>query len=364
MKAKVFFLFSVAFLYGCSTKEPVSSGIVTLSKNNIPSEHGLWYYLPKTVIKIEIIAEKEVAKTGPFYRFSQRFLNISDVVTEDREGWHIIGANISTYGIADEKKLFKVSTEGTPGMAALSLTTDGVLKSINHNKTEKFNNQELLEQPSSKIISLENINFNDVPFTEDQLIKSSTTAMAEEVSKEIYRLRQLKSRMIKGEVKFSPDTGSFEQMLAELEKLEQAYLSLFTGKIEKQTIKRVYEFIPDNSQNANTVLLRFSQQKGFLESMDVSGTPVYIEIEVNTKNTNNYLLEEDKKTENTTGLAVCNPVPAKVRIIDRTLLLTESKVFLGQFGQVYRLPKDLLNGSKIEILLDESTGAIKEIKIK
>ena len=364
MKAKCFFLLSIVFLFGCATKDPVSSGSVSLSKNKIPSEHGLWYYLPKTVIKVEIIAEKEVAKAGPFYRFSQRFLNISDVITEDREGWRIIGANISTQGIADENKLFKVSTEGVPGMAAMSLTIDGVLKSVNLPVTEAINNQISFEQPSSKFISLENINFNDVPFTEDQLIKSSTTAMAEEVSKEIYRLRQLKSRMIKGEVKFSPEAGSFEQMLTELEKLEQAYLSLFTGKVEKQTVKRVYDFIPDDSQNVNTVLLRFSQQKGFLESMDVSGTPVYIEIEVNTKNTNNYLLEEDKKTENTTGLAVCNPVPAKVKIVDRTLLLTESKVFLGQFGQVYRLPKDLLNDSKIGLLLDETTGAIKEIKFK
>jgi len=98
--------------------------------------------------------------------------------------------------------------------------------------------------------------------------------------------------------------------------------------------------------------------------MDVSGTPVYIEIETNTKNSFNYILEEDKNTENKTGLAVCNPTPATVRIIDRTLLLCESKVFLGQFGQIYRLPKDLLNNTNVGIILDEKTGAIKEIKIK
>jgi len=261
MSTKVFFLLFAILLCGCATNDPVSSGSVSLSKNNIPSEHGLWYYLPKTIIKVEIIAEKEVAKAGPFYRFSQRFLNISDVITEDREGWHIIGASISTYGIADENKLFKVSTEGTPGMAALSLTTDGVLRSVNLPHLEKFNNQISFEQLPSKIISLENINFNDVPFTEDQLIKSSTTAMAEEVSKEIYRLRQLKSRIIKGEVKFSPDAGSFEQMMAELEKLEQSYISLFTGKVEKQTVKRVYDFIPDDFRSVIALNYTFDSRK-------------------------------------------------------------------------------------------------------
>ena len=360
MNIKWLFIFSVAFLYACTSDKQISTGSVSLENNRVPTSHGLWYYLPKTVIKVEIIAEKEVAKAGPFYRFSQKFLNISDVITEDREGWRIVGANISTSGMADDKKLFKVSIEGKPSMAALSLATDGTLKSVNYSQHDGCGNTITREQLPVKIISLDNINFNNVPYSEEQLIKSSTIAMAEEVAKEIYRLRQIKSRMIKGE----GDTGSFEQILMEINKLEQSYMSLFTGKIEKQIISRVYEFIPDDVTNSNTVLLRFSQQKGFLENKDVSGAPVYIEIDVDTKNVKNYLLDENKKSENKTGLAVCNPVSAKVRIIDRTLLLTESKVFLGQFGQVYRLPKDLLNNSDVGILLDESTGAVKEIKIK
>ena len=364
MNIRWFYLLLVIFFIGCASDKQISKGSVTLTNHKVPSEHGLWYYLPKTVIKVEIIAEKEVAKAGPFFRFSQRFLNISDVITEDREGWRIIGANISTCGIADNKKLFKVSTEGTPAMAALSLTVDGVLKSVNYSQFFDFEVDNVKEQIPVKSISLENINFNNVPFSEEQLIKSSTTAMAEEVAKEIYRLRQLKNRLIKGDVDlFPPDAGAFEQVFAEINRLEQAYLSLFTGKIEKQIFRKVYDFIPEEITTTNPVLLRFSQQKGFLESMDVSGTPVYIEIDVNTKNTNNYILDEDKKTINKSGLAVCNPVPAKVRIIDRTTLLTENKILLGQFGQVYRLPKDLLNNSNVGILFDQSTGAVREVVI-
>ena len=352
-------------LYGCASDKQISKGIVSQSKNFVPSEHGLWYYLPKTVIKIEIIAEKEVAKAGPFYRFSQRYLNITDVITEDREIWSIISANIYTVGIPDDSKLFKISTEGTPAIAALSLTNDGILKSVNIQQSTNSFIPEIINQNEKETISLKSINFNDVPYSEEQLIKSSTTAMADEVAKEIYRLRQLKSRIVKGEVDaMPPDGSSFEKTLAEIEKLEQAYLSLFIGKVEKQTVKRVFEFIPDGIQNLNTVLLRFSQQKGFVESMDVSGTPVYIEVDVNTSLKNNFILDENKKSENKSGLAVCNPTPAKVRVIDRTLLLTESMVYLGQFGQIYRLPKDLLINSNSGILLDEITGAVKEIRIK
>ena len=355
----------IIVLYGCASDKHISKGSVSQATTFIPSEQGLWYYLPKTVIKIEIIAEKEVAKAGPFFRFSQRFLNISDVITEDKEIWSITGANVYTEGIPDDKKLFKVSTEGIPAIAALSLTKDGVLKSVNIPQPSIFHGCSDIKQTEKEIITLKSINFNDVQYSEEQLIKSSTTAMAEEVAKEIYRLRQLKSRIVKGEVdSMPPDGGSFEKTLSEIEKMEQAYMSLFIGKVEKQTVKRVFEFIPDGMQNMNTVLLRFSQQKGFVDIMDVSGTPVYIEVEVNTNNAKNFLLDENKKTENKEGLVVCNPTQAKVRIIDRTLLLTENKVFLGQFGQMYRLPKDLLNDSNVGILLDETTGAVKEIKLK
>ncbi|MDR2928684.1 MAG: DUF4831 family protein [Cytophagaceae bacterium] len=355
---------TIFLLSSCAVnKNTTAKGVVTQSQSTVPNEHGLWYYLPKTVVRVEVTAEKEVVKTGAFYRFSQRFLNISDVITEDKEEWRITGAKVSTFGVPDETKLFRVSTQGAPAMAAMSLTENGILQRVNipHEKRVKLPKS---SRTSEKIISLSDVHFNDVPFTEEQLIKSSTTAMAEEVAKEIYRLRQIKNQMLKGDIEsLPPDAGAYKITFEEIEKQENAYLKLFTGIVEKQTVTRVYEFVPDDSHSLNTVLLRFSPQNGFLENMDVSGTPVYIEIEVDTVQKQNYLSMEDKKSVNTSGLAVCNPATGKVKIIDRTLLLAETNVQLGQFGQLYRLPADLLDNTDAGIMLDDATGAVKEIII-
>ena len=365
MRLKWFIIIAIMMLCGCVSNKQTSKGVVSQSVSAVPTGHGLWYYLPKTVVRVEITAEKRVVKAGTFFRFSQRFLNITDVITEDKEEWRIVGAKVSTLGIPDEKKLFMVSTEGVPAMAALSLTQNGILQSVNASgkKQLRFLNEK--KNSSEEVITLKNISFDDVPFTEEQLIKSSTTAMAEEVAKEIYRLRQIKKQMMNGDMDLlPPDAGAYEQTFAEIEKQEKAYMSLFTGIEKKQTFTKVYEFIPESSQSPNTVLFRFSQQNGFLESMDVSGTPVYIEVEWDSKEARNHIANENKKGVNTTGLAVCNPGKAKVKIIDRTLLLTEQEVQLGQFGQLYRLPADLLNNDNVGVMLNEITGAVENIIIK
>ena len=166
MRLKWFIFMAIMMLSGCASNKQTSKGVVSQSVGVVPTGHGLWYYLPKTVVRVEITAEKRVAKTGTFFRFSQRFLNITDVITEDKEEWRIVGAKISTFGVPDEKKLFLVSTEGAPAMAALSLTQNGVLKSVNisEKRQPRFFNEN--KKISEEVISLKNISFDDVPFTD------------------------------------------------------------------------------------------------------------------------------------------------------------------------------------------------------
>lgn len=352
-----------AIMVGCSTSQNVSKGTVSYDSGAIPSGHGLWYNLPKTVVRVEMVAEKVVVRPGPFFRFSQRLLNITEVETESREEWRIVGANISTVGIPDSKRQYRILTNGSPSLAAINLTHDGVLAGINMTSfVEPVIGHKVKKE---NIIDMSSVHFNDVGYSGEQLIKSSTSAMAEEVAKEIYRLRQLRNQIVKGEVELlPPDEGSYQLALKEIDRQEKAFVELFTGKVVIQTIKQNFDFIPEPDQSLNTVLLRFSKQNGFLDPMDVSGTPVYIEVDVDTRQSRNFVAVETSKSPNTSGLVYCKPVSAQIKIIDRTLLLTNENVQLAQFGQVLRMPADLLNGQGIGVELDITTGALKNIFYK
>lgn len=353
-------IIGLAVLAGCASNQGVSTGSIEHVSADAPNGHGLYYYLPKTAIQAEMIAEKRIQKAGPFYRFAQRFLNISDVITEDKEEWQIVGAKIHTIGVPDRGKLFRVNTSGTPSMAALNMTNEGLLQGLNgSNATPYASEVPILD--SERIIEAADVDFRDAPLTEEQLIKSSTAAMAEEVAKEIYRLREMRIDLVSGEVAVG---GSIETVLAEMARLEQAYLALFTGKVVTQRVSQFYDYVPGPEKSVNTVLLRFSAQNGFLDKMDVSGTPVYLEVEVGEVPDQNFIALEDDKSPNRSGLAYNVPARAHVKIIDRTLVLSTEEVFLAQFGQLLRLPANLLDAPNVGVELDPATGALKRIFYK
>ena len=352
----------VTFLMvGCSTgRKVVNSGMVTQSDSTSPNGHGLWYYLPKTVIKVTVTAEKQVQKAGPFYRYSQRFLNISDVITEDQEKWVLTGAKISTEGVADSSRLFHVSTKGQPGLAVLNRSADGVLLSVNARPVKQ--KRPMPENTSIKEIDLNSINFNDAPFTEEQLIKTSTTAMAEEVAKEIYRLRALRQSILEGNAdQLPPDGQSYRITLDEINRLEKACLELFIGKKKVQEVTHTYIYTPSADSDFNSVLFRFSETKGFVDASNLTGTPVYIQVEASTAEAVNYVAQEDKKESDNRGLVYCEPATARVKIIDRTLLLTSEQVLLAQLGKLLRLPADLLDSQQMGVQLQPETGALVKV---
>lgn len=362
MRVKWIFFVLLIAIVGCTSNKDLSRGSVSSVPGEGPDGHGLWYNLPKTVIRVEMVAEKVVVKPGPFYRYSQRLLNITDVKTEPLEEWRIAGASVSAYGMPDPKRQYRISVEGSPSLAAVSLTSDGILAGINING---YHSREITESKPEEVITLESVNFQNVPFTEEQLIKSSTAAMAEEVAKEIYRLRQLRNQLLQGELEALPaDEGSYRQTLAEIDRQEKAFMELFTGKEVIQTVKRCYDFVPEEGQNLNTVLLRFSHQNGFLDAMDMSGTPVYIEVNVDTRQFKNFVAEETSKSLNTSGLVYCKPVVAEVKIIDRTLLLTQQEVQLAQFGKLLRLPSGMLDQKNVGVVLDVATGNLIQVFYK
>ena len=139
-------------------------------------------------------------------------------------------------------------------------------------------------------------------------------------------------------------------------------MELFTGKKETFTVKKTFDFIPDSMSVDNAVLCRFSAQKGLTDPMDLSGTPVYIQLDVEkTKSLPSGYVENDSKEPLRQGLFYRIPAKATVKIVDRNILLLEKEVLLGQYGQLVSLPVDLLQKDNVRIELDPATGALKNI---
>ncbi len=364
----LFSLLVILFTFGswsvsdAQKKEPVSVNVTKTNEISTPLDNCLTYTLPKTVIKVEIETEKTIKKTGPFYRYSERFLSLTDVITEDEEVWSIKGIKISTYGTPDPEQRYSISTTGATAANFVSLTPSGILRGINtviphKSKCKKRDTQNSFD------IKLEDVNFDDIAYNQDLLLKTSSAAMAQEAANMIYQIRADRNDLLSGASEnLPPDGEAYQTVLQELEKQEKNFISLFAGKTIKIKHTQTFELTPDPlSSYNNYVICRFSEQNGVLEPTDITGTPVYFTLESKQNMTLSNKTEEDPKKPQQKGLFYCLPGEVNIVIKDKTTEIFKSELSLAQYGKTAYLPASLLTNENIGILFDPKTGALINI---
>lgn len=324
---------------------------------------SLTYLLPQTIIQVDITMEKQIMKAGPYYRYSQRFLNLSEAITEDREEWFIKDIRISTAGKADENKQFSIFATGNTSANMLTLSSDGVLMGINN--APVFTTELPTSKPSLGPL-LANVNFDNVALNEDLLYKTSSAAMAQEAANMVYKLRKSRIDILSGELEnLPPDGEAYKTVLQEIEKQEQDFVSLFSGKTVTITQTQRFELTPDPlSSYPNHVLCRFNKQKGLVDAMDMTGTPIYLKLDVFNKDNLKNIQIESSRNAPKNGLFYTVPSWGTVQILDKNITLITEKVGLAQYGQVVSMPASVLEKEGVVIEISPATGALISVGSK
>lgn len=322
---------------------------------------SLSYTLPKTVVEIAIESEKVIKKVGPYYRYSQRFLNLSNVITEDSEEWVVKGVNITTVGTPDEEKRYSIFSSGNTSASNVSLNEAGILVGFN----SKLQDEKPSVDKSApiNILSIEDIDFDDIPLHEDLLYKTSTAAMAQEAANMIYKIRNNRIHLLSGELEnLPPDGEAYKTVLNEMDKMEKAFVSLFAGKTVTISEKQTYRVTPDPlSSYNNHVVCRFSKQKGLVDAADITGTPIYFKLELIHASSLENKREEALKDPLKNGLFYCLPATATVTIVDKNKEVGVAEVDLAQYGQVVSMPASVLVDEGVVMEVSPVTGALLQI---
>jgi|GEM_PF-57196 len=359
-----FSIIVIALFVSCASEVQIPSVVNVQNVNNLSNAtvNSLVYTLPVTVVRVEIEAEKTISKVGPFYRYSKKMLNVNSVVLEDGEEWSLKSAKLQTIGQPDYSKRFSVTSSGSNIASLLSLNPEGVLVGVNL-KSQPNNSSPLKSNIEVEMPTTDDVSFDGVPMLKKQLSKTSTAAMAEETANLIYKIRKRRLKILASDYPVLPPDGkAYEVTVSELNKLEKELMELFVGKKELCTVTKTFDFIPDPMSVNNAVLCRFSSQKGIVSPTDLSGTPIYIEINIDKpKALPSGAMATDDKEPLRQGLFYAVPAKGEVKIVDRNVLLLKKEVLLGQYGQLISLPVELLQKDNIRIELDPATGALKNI---
>lgn len=320
---------------------------------------GIIYALPSTVVQIELTAQVVVSSVGPFFQYSTRFLNRTDVVTENSTSWRLIGADVSTTGHADPARRFKVTASQGVELPSMTLAADGTLLGVNTAPATASAPKAAQTLPGTPYAT-----FAEVPLSQSVLSRTSKAAMAEECAQTIYSLRDARNRIICGaRDAVLPDANSMTTALTEIDRMERLHTELFVGRRDTLIVTKVVEVTPDYDGASNMVPIRFSESNGFVDALDLSGKPVYVDLEFNDQWRVNAYAPDSKmrKEAPTTGLFYMLPGSVTVKVSDRNIVLCQKKVSCTQNGQLANLPAGQL--ANHQITLDAATGAISSLRL-
>ena len=92
---------------------------------------GVTYYLPRTALRLVVVAEKQVYTPGDFNKYADRYLRLSNVNPEPYTRWTIKSIEMAPYGVPDMQKAYSIVLKKRTVAPLVGLTRDGILLSIN-----------------------------------------------------------------------------------------------------------------------------------------------------------------------------------------------------------------------------------------
>ncbi|MCK4662741.1 MAG: DUF4831 family protein [Bacteroidales bacterium] len=364
------------------------------SKTNI--NNHLIYALPQTILKLDFEIQKLTKIKGPYSKFAEKYLSITEVISENSEKWTITNVKISSNAEPDTNHFYTIETNGNY-INSINLSDCGLILSVNkdeyndnifnYQKENYINNPEkdffykdlsVKKNVYEKITTtyknvVTDTSFVKIPVTQKSIVNKSLEKKAEEAVNFIIKLRKRKFKLMAGMNDNYPDGNNIGTMIKELKDLEDEYILLFTGKTLKENIKYSAECIPDKyNETNNYTLFYFSPKKGILTIQELSRKtkfekgmnirPVNINIAANIDYLNKFdTIASDTNIMNT-GICYRIPVVSNIEVYYGNNLLVSDKKLIAQFGKIVRLPDYIDNKYSIEFY--EKYGSLKSIQKK
>ncbi|MDR2622924.1 MAG: DUF4831 family protein [Dysgonamonadaceae bacterium] len=326
------------------------------------SGYGVQYFLPKTVLTINVEYRKITKKAGPYAKYAGKFLGLDEesLIPEDETYYTLDKINLESKGIPDKKESYLVEFKAKTTAPFVYLTDEGLICTINAE----------YEIPASAPQNVKNGNDSNAPdinvqslFTEEYLRAGSTLKMAEVAAKQIYKLRESRNDLLTGDAENAPRDGEgMKIVLTTLEAQEKAIVELFTGTISIEKLSAGFELEPV-SDLSKEILFRFSKYLGIVDADDLSGSPVYINVIKTDEGDNNIETDPKKKAKEPESIVYNVPGKASVEIFFGLNSLYKNTIQIAQFGNKQILAPSLFDDKKtpVKVYFYPHTGAIKQI---
>lgn len=329
-------------------------------------EGTIVYSLPRSVFTIVVEMERTIEKPGPYAKFANDLLGISDAILSENESWEVNGLKVISSEEADPSEFYVIASNTLFQTNILTLKKEGLIMDLNpavfnvdvspvagkESASDQFLSFDLgsdeyfqiQSDTAYKRVSVDS-SFIRIPYIVDKKKKLTVDQLAEKAAKRLMELRDGKHLILTGEANVFPQN---EAAINEINRIEKAYTELFTGKTIKETRTFTYQIIPEKDMVGKPVtLFRFSELTGPQSAGVKDGIPVTVDF-IPEKKTKDLTLISKPQTETAfqkyDKLFYRVPDVVKMKISMGSVQLLNSIRLIYQFGKVIQLPANYIIG--------------------
>lgn len=357
----------ISFSCSASGKMSQSDCVITpLSENLKISDGALVYGLPMSVVDININAERVIEKPGPYSRYAEDLLGLTDVIKNEREYWRIKSITIRTHTELDPSQFYVIEANGFFHTNLLALKNEGLIMDLNPDiyndfatgisrNSDENNLHKVLDLGADeyyrekkdtvyKVVSVDTA-FIRIPYLVEKKQKLTVDQLAERAAKRLMEMRDGKHLILTGETNVFPQN---EYALNEMNRIEKEYTDLFAGKIWKESHSFKYQLIPGKETSGRKITLcRFSESSGPVAGSESQGIPILVEFvpELKTRSLN-AISKNPSNTQKSKNDKMYYRVPdvVNVRVYLANEVLSNARHLIYQFGEIVPLPANFVIG--------------------
>jgi hypothetical protein len=393
MKKTIVAALMVQFLMTCTVFAQIN--VLRIDNNAAPqTKDGIFYSLPRTVVKIDVKIDRIENYKGPYADFALRLLGLKNVIAENTIDYQISDISITTYPEPDPDQYYfvELGDKTSKGDQAdmLSLSDAGVIlgtipgdqdsqgnilqqskqaESLTNGEKDAFG--ELFKYSADvsvfekvdTIIRKINIDTMTVErqYYKRTIVEKSPEQKAKEAADYISKIKENRFNLISGTQEVNYNRETLEYMDDQLNRMEKEYLKLFTGISVHKSVTFSYKYIPVSNQiNTEIPVFKFLRSKGVIDLDEQGGKVVTIKIQrVGNTNTVSNWLKKSVKDSKVQGFSYRIPELARVSVKLDENTQEETQCLISQLGVVTNLP-----ASKWKVLFHKETGGIKGVEIQ
>ncbi len=344
----------------------MSAQVTTTLSASKANDYGLTYSLPNTGLRITLAAEGVTRVPGEFYNYATQYLGTEAgrrAIVKPSQTWTLTEAKVTTEGVPqpnDEKYLVTFKA-GSP--VEMLLNEQGFPLALGNKLEAVETPAAAAPAPAAKTTKPTNSNAALRAVTEDMVASTSLSKRAALAAQQIMELRRSRQDYLTGQADQMPDGAALQLILRTIDEQEEALTAMFIGTETHQSSQIQLNYLPEAVDLENHVIARLSNSAGFVDADDLSGAPIYLNLQVVERGQMPKNKKGETKKRPKGGLVYRIPGSASVAISFNNKEYTRSSFPMAQLGVTYALEASLFSDRKnpASVTFNPTTGGILKL---